>query len=51
MTRREDLIADASARFEKVGIETPRVDAELLLAHVLGVSRGDIHKHTNLLPD
>lgn len=45
MTRREDLIADASARFEKVGIETPRVDAELLLAHVLRVSRGDIHKH------
>jgi len=48
MTRREDLIADASARFEKVGIETPRVDAELLLAHVLGVSRGDIHKHATV---
>ena len=51
MTRREDLIADASARFERVGIETPGVDAELLLAHVLGVSRGDIHKHTTVDED
>lgn len=48
MSIREDLIADASARFETVGIETPRVDAELLLAHVLGVSRGDIHKFTDI---
>ncbi|MFZ9309710.1 MAG: N5-glutamine methyltransferase family protein [Candidatus Nanopelagicales bacterium] len=51
MNRREDLIADASARFERVGIETPRVDAELLLAHVLGVSRGDVHKHTTVDED
>ena len=51
MTRREDLIADASARFERVGIETPGVDAELLLAHVLGVSRGDIHKYTTVDED
>lgn len=51
MTRREDLIADASARFERVGIETPGVDAELLLAHVLGVSRGDIHKHATVDED
>lgn len=48
MSIREDLIADASARFETVGIETPRADAELLLAHLLGVSRGDIHKFTDI---
>lgn len=44
MSKREDLIADASARFERVGIETPRADAEILLAHLLGVTRTDIHK-------
>ena len=48
MSLREDLIADASARFESVGIDSPRADAELLLAHVLGVSRGDIHKFTDI---
>lgn len=48
MSQREDLIADASARFESVGIDSPRADAELLLAHVLGVSRGDIHKFTDI---
>lgn len=48
MCNREDLIADASARFERVGIETPRADAELLLAHLLGVSRTDIHKFTEV---
>lgn len=48
MSQREDLIADASARFEGVGIDSPRADAELLLAHVLGVSRGDIHKFTDI---
>lgn len=48
MSQREDLIANASARFESVGIDSPRADAELLLAHVLGVSRGDIHKFTDI---
>ena len=36
-TRR--LLASATARLAAAGIETPRVDAELLLSHVLGVSR------------
>ena len=48
MNKREDLISSATARFENVGIETPRVDAEILLAHVLGVSRGDIHKFSDI---
>ena len=34
------LIADAAQRLTDAGVESPRVDAELLLASVLGVSRG-----------
>jgi release factor glutamine methyltransferase len=33
------LIADAARRLAEAGVESPRVDAELLLAHVLGVPR------------
>jgi release factor glutamine methyltransferase len=34
------LLADASQRLAGAGIDTPRIDAELLLAHVSGVARG-----------
>ena len=37
-TIREELAA-AAASLVEVGVETPRLDAELLLAHVLGVDR------------
>ncbi|MGY2002373.1 peptide chain release factor N(5)-glutamine methyltransferase [Blastococcus sp. SYSU DS1024] len=33
------LLAAASRRLAEAGVESPRVDAELLLAHVLGVTR------------
>src|SRR5919205_457157 len=33
------LLTDATRRLADAGVESPRVDAELLLAHVLGVSR------------
>ncbi|MBD7979192.1 peptide chain release factor N(5)-glutamine methyltransferase [Oerskovia merdavium] len=33
------LLREAAARLARVGIESPRVDAELLLAHVAGVPR------------
>jgi release factor glutamine methyltransferase len=33
----------AEERLAEVGVDTPRVDAELLLAHVLGVSRTGVH--------
>jgi release factor glutamine methyltransferase len=33
------LLADAARRLAEAGVESPRVDAELLLAHVLGTSR------------
>jgi len=34
------LIGDAARRLAEAGVESPRMDAELLLAHVLGVPRG-----------
>jgi release factor glutamine methyltransferase len=34
------LLAEAAQRLADAGVESPRVDAELLLASVLGVSRG-----------
>lgn len=34
------LLADATRRLAAAGVPTPRVDAELLLADVLGISRG-----------
>lgn len=42
MTARAALLADASARLQAAGVGTPRVDAELLLAHCLGVSRSNL---------
>ena len=38
----EDLLQSVSARFEAAGIEQSVADAELLLAHVLGCSRGEL---------
>jgi release factor glutamine methyltransferase len=38
--RPSSLLADAARRLADAGVESPRVDAELLLASVLGVSRG-----------
>lgn len=37
-----DVVRDAAARFAAAGILDPRVDAELLLAHVLSTSRGGV---------
>nr|WP_033228227.1 peptide chain release factor N(5)-glutamine methyltransferase [Nesterenkonia sp. F] len=36
----EELMRAATARLAEAGVPSPRVDAELLAAHVLGVSRG-----------
>lgn len=35
-----DVLVDAERRLENAGVPSPRVDAELLLAHVLDVPRG-----------
>jgi release factor glutamine methyltransferase len=37
-----DLLAEAAAQLERAGVETPQVDAELLLGHVLGVTRTEL---------
>lgn len=40
-----ECLAEAAARLASVGVETPRLDAEVLLAHVLGVGRAYLHTH------
>lgn len=40
MSSRRDLLADATRRLDDAGVASARTDAELLLAHVLGRSRG-----------
>jgi release factor glutamine methyltransferase len=42
-----DEIAIAAARLAEAGVESPRADAELIAAHLHGVSRGSLH----LVPD
>jgi release factor glutamine methyltransferase len=42
VTSREAL-RRAEERFAEAGVESPRVDAELLLAHVLGTPRSELH--------
>ncbi len=42
-----DEIALATARLAEAGVESPRADAELIAAHLHGVSRGELH----LVPD
>lgn len=37
-----DLLNGAARKLEAAGIETPRLEAELLLAHICGVSRLDV---------
>ena len=38
-----EALRDAERRLAEAGVDTPRVDAEWLLAHVLGVSRSSVH--------
>jgi release factor glutamine methyltransferase len=38
-----DALAEAQRRLEAAGVDTPRVDAELLLAHVLGTTRSGVY--------
>jgi release factor glutamine methyltransferase len=41
----KEAIAEAERRFAVAGIDTPRVDAEILVAHALGVSRTQLCAH------
>jgi release factor glutamine methyltransferase len=42
MTTAREFIADWQRTFARVGIEDSRLNVELLLAHAMGVSRGDL---------
>ena len=42
MTTLADALRAGAARLAAEGIETPRVDVEVLAAHLLGVSRGEV---------
>ncbi|MEA2146760.1 MAG: release factor glutamine methyltransferase, partial [Solirubrobacteraceae bacterium] len=46
-----ELISDAAARLADTGTDTPRLDAELLLAHVLGVDRRQLVLDAYAVPD
>ena len=41
--RARDAIAEAERRLTAAGIDTPRVDADILVSHVLGVSRTQLY--------
>jgi release factor glutamine methyltransferase len=38
-----EALAEAERRLAAAGVDTPRIDAELLLSHLLGVSRTQLH--------
>ena len=42
------LLERLAAEFDQAGIETPGVDAELIVGHVLGMSRGELQAATYL---
>jgi release factor glutamine methyltransferase len=42
VTRARDALRDAERRLERAGVDTPRVDAEWIIAHALGVSRTEL---------
>jgi release factor glutamine methyltransferase len=50
VTAREAL-ADAERRLAAAGVDTPRVDAELLLAHVLGTTRSGVYARLDVQVD
>lgn len=47
MTTLREEIAGATASLEEMGCDSPRLDAELLLAHVLGVDRAQLVLRSN----
>jgi len=46
-----DTINDAEESFRKVGIESPRLDAEILIAHALRCERVDLYIHRDRVID
>ena len=50
MTAR-DLLVAASEKLERAGVPSPRVDAEWLLAHALGISRTELYANGDEAPE
>jgi release factor glutamine methyltransferase len=46
--RVREALDQTERRLAAAGVDTPRVDAEWLVAHVLGASRTDLHRHDEL---
>jgi release factor glutamine methyltransferase len=46
-----DLLVAATEELEQAGVPSPRVDAEWLLAHALGISRTDLYSNGDEAPD
>jgi release factor glutamine methyltransferase len=46
-----DLLVDATEELERAGVPSPRVDAEWLLAHALGISRTELYVNGEEAPE
>jgi release factor glutamine methyltransferase len=46
-----ELLASGTAELERAGVPSPRIDAEWLLAHALGISRTDLYANTDEAPN
>jgi len=46
-----DLLVAATEELERAGVPSPRVDAEWLLAHALGISRTDLYANGDRAPE
>ncbi len=51
MSKPGDVIVEATATLKAAGVPSPRNDAEILLAHVLGVPRGSLAFHGEVEAD
>jgi release factor glutamine methyltransferase len=51
MNRMQDLLNWATAALKEEGIESPQLDAEILLAHSLGLSRSQLYAQLEEKPD
>lgn len=49
MTTLSALLTDACGRLKKAGLETARLDAEVLLTHALGISREEVWRNSERL--
>lgn len=51
MAKLRKLLVEHTERLEKAGVDSPRLSAEVLLAHAMGVSRNDFVKTLLIAPD